>query len=563
MRVATATENLAVEHPELAREWHPSKNGALSPTHVRSKSNKKVWWQCVVSPLHEWEAQVNARHRAGCPHCHKERRFTSMLCRDGKAEERTLGMCPDLMAELVASGDERREVAKLYVGSTRLLSWQCKQGHPRWRNQIRKRAVEGQGCPYCAGKKICAENSLAALNPLVAKEWDTERNFAEGIKGTPDSVSPGDHRRVWWRCAFGHPWPATVKQRVSYKTGCPKCRPKVSRFEVRIACEIAAALGVEVVRGTKVDGVEADIFLPVHRLVVEVDGFPWHSPVYHPGSLERDERKSKRLLAAGYKLLRVREQRLPAVPGCTSVVFNDGEAPIASCKEVVRAVAALLSDSDSNLDERAIAYLRGDALVAEDRYREISLALNLPAAGQSLLDLNPEIAQEWCEAENGPLTPGKLRPGSRLSVKWRCSTCKHIWQAQVSSRTSLKTGCPRCSGRVPTKGETLADLFPGVAREWDFEGNELLPDEVSPFSNRRQWWRCAAGHRWQMTVTNRTRLHQGCPYCAHKRASPEWNLARQYPEVSKFFDREYPEVSKFFDREAKESLIYPGSPRWQ
>ena len=33
-------------------------------------------------------------------------------------------------------------------------------------------------------------------------EWDSERN----LPLTPESVSYGSKRHVWWRCANGHSW---------------------------------------------------------------------------------------------------------------------------------------------------------------------------------------------------------------------------------------------------------------------------------------------------------------------------------------------------------------------
>lgn len=38
---------LSVTHPELAAQWHPTKNAELTPG-----SGKKVWWQCAEgSPM--------------------------------------------------------------------------------------------------------------------------------------------------------------------------------------------------------------------------------------------------------------------------------------------------------------------------------------------------------------------------------------------------------------------------------------------------------------------------------------------------------------------------------
>lgn len=49
------------QNPEIAKEWHPTKNGDLLPTQIFAKtSTKKVWWQCSLG--HEWDAKP--LHRA-------------------------------------------------------------------------------------------------------------------------------------------------------------------------------------------------------------------------------------------------------------------------------------------------------------------------------------------------------------------------------------------------------------------------------------------------------------------------------------------------------------------
>ena len=53
--MAKSKKSLAETHPELATEWHPTKNSLL-PWQVSAGSNKKVWWKCEKGPDHEWEA---------------------------------------------------------------------------------------------------------------------------------------------------------------------------------------------------------------------------------------------------------------------------------------------------------------------------------------------------------------------------------------------------------------------------------------------------------------------------------------------------------------------------
>ena len=65
---------LATLNPRLAKEWHPTKNGDLTPKDVTSSSGKKVWWKC--SKGHEWATTVNHRSNGrGCPYCSGRRRL--------------------------------------------------------------------------------------------------------------------------------------------------------------------------------------------------------------------------------------------------------------------------------------------------------------------------------------------------------------------------------------------------------------------------------------------------------------------------------------------------------
>ena len=67
-------------------------------------------------------------------------------------------------------------------------------------------------------------NDLATLEPEVAREWHPTLNGAL----TPDKVTAGSHRRVWWQCANGHVWKALIYSRAGVqKCGCPVCAGKV------------------------------------------------------------------------------------------------------------------------------------------------------------------------------------------------------------------------------------------------------------------------------------------------------------------------------------------------
>ena len=63
---------LAIVCPELAKEWHPTKNGELTPFDVMPQSHQKVWWKCPNG--HEYQSVIYARKNKGCPICDSEKR---------------------------------------------------------------------------------------------------------------------------------------------------------------------------------------------------------------------------------------------------------------------------------------------------------------------------------------------------------------------------------------------------------------------------------------------------------------------------------------------------------
>ena len=59
--------------PDLAIEWHPTKNGTFRPDQVTLGSSIKVWWKCRVCE-YEWQTTVNHRvNGTGCPACYHKR----------------------------------------------------------------------------------------------------------------------------------------------------------------------------------------------------------------------------------------------------------------------------------------------------------------------------------------------------------------------------------------------------------------------------------------------------------------------------------------------------------
>ena len=59
---------------------------------------------------------------------------------------------------------------------------------------------------------------LSSVRPELTSEW-SERN----LPLTPDSITHGSNKIVWWNGKCGHEWRASIKNRVISGSGCPYC----------------------------------------------------------------------------------------------------------------------------------------------------------------------------------------------------------------------------------------------------------------------------------------------------------------------------------------------------
>ena len=64
---------------------------------------------------------------------------------------------------------------------------------------------------------MAMNNSLAEVHPELVSEW-SEKNLLL----TPDDITFGSNKKVWWKGACGHEWQTSVKAR-SNGEKCPIC----------------------------------------------------------------------------------------------------------------------------------------------------------------------------------------------------------------------------------------------------------------------------------------------------------------------------------------------------
>ena len=189
MKHVQPNRSLAELHPKLAVEWHPTRNGLLTPREFTPGSNKRVWWRCPSRPEHEWQATIASRVAGnGCPMC---------AGRVPTALTSLRALHPALAVEWHPTKNGELTPDDVTSGSGKKVWWRCPMdARHEWKSAVLHR-VNGTGCPVCANRLVTPENSLAQLMPEFAREWHPVKNA--GV--TPNDVTPGSHMKVWWQCA--------------------------------------------------------------------------------------------------------------------------------------------------------------------------------------------------------------------------------------------------------------------------------------------------------------------------------------------------------------------------
>ncbi len=142
---------------------------------------------------------------------------------------------PELIEEWDVEKNEGITPDAFSARNRKKVWWKCKKGHS-WLASINTRTVQKLGCPYCAGQRIITgENDFETWcrknNNRLLDEWDYRRNTEK-----PSEIPKSYKGKIFWKCAMGHEWAATVYNRMN-GTGCPICNTgnNVMRNKVSLA----------------------------------------------------------------------------------------------------------------------------------------------------------------------------------------------------------------------------------------------------------------------------------------------------------------------------------------
>lgn len=320
-RVMAGNNDLEFLNPDLAAQWHPTKNGDFMPSEISPTSNRKVWWLCADDSRHEWEATVKMRHYGkGCPVC--------INYKIVKGINDFATYHPELVPDWVDELNYPLTPYNVAPSANKIVWWKCpKDDRHIYRASINEKDNHKTGCSVCAGRTVIqGVNDAATHYPKLINEWHPTLNghlkFSE--------VTPMSQKSAWWICKIDplHEWKTTIAQRTSGGQRCSKCNFYKTESEFREIfnekTDLDFVSGKVPIRWNIRNSTQIDILNEENKICIEYDGLPshgggWRSPFSPEECLKRDVRKTEALLAAGYTVIRIRAAGLPHVP-----VSSDG-----------------------------------------------------------------------------------------------------------------------------------------------------------------------------------------------------------------------------------------------
>lgn len=131
-----------------------------------------------------WEATVTARRKTlECQWC-AGRRLT--------ASNRLAALHPEIAQLWRPTRNGDLTPTDVRPNSTKAMFWRCPVCEHEWSMSPRRRALQGTGCPACAGWIATTEYNLAAACPDLAREWHPP---ATGTSPRPTSPHAAAARR--------------------------------------------------------------------------------------------------------------------------------------------------------------------------------------------------------------------------------------------------------------------------------------------------------------------------------------------------------------------------------
>ncbi len=513
--------SLQDNNPVLSKEWHPYRNGTLTPADVLSNSSKYAWWKCPTCG-YEWRSRIYSRNIGiGCPVC---------------AGQVTVAGINDLATtnpELLEEWDYEKNTIlpeSIMAGSSKKkVWWKCKTCGNEWLATPSNRK-KGIGCPICGQKKKVASykrnavqrrGSLLDLSPDFLSEWDYELNKT----CTPADFTIHSGNKVWWKCKkCGNSWEASIAHRADGR-GCPKCG------KMEVAKKLVAASAEK----GSIDITNPDI--------AEEWDYQKNDPL-KPSDLSIGSNRKVwwKCKVCGHEWYATPHSRVKGrMRGCPecSHAYQISEAELT----VLYYVSIAFPDAENSwkpkwLDRKSVdIYIPSINLAIEydggawhkDTDKDYKKTQLLNDHGVSLIRIREALAPNL---NDGSYQITSYRTSEDMTVlekpirELMLYLAEH-YNCELVEDIDITRDYPQIVEAIKHRKylRSFEYKYPDIAAEWNYEKNgDLLPSLVAASSGKKVWWKCkTCGHEWKAVVSSRS-SGRGCPECGKKK---RWITRRQ------------------------------------
>ncbi len=343
--------------------------------------------------------------------------------------------------------------AKLTCGSSKVVHWicdvKCCSTTHAWKADIYSR-TKGSRCPYCFGTSVCDCNRLS-LSLDIMKQWDYKKNV--GLD--PAKLARGSNKVVHWICevkccSVEHSFEAAIHQRTS-GSKCPYCSTNGKKI-----CDCnRLSSNLELMK--QWDYVKNNIdpalvctgsSTPVHWICSNKCCSVEHSWMASPGmrtyknptgcpfcSKNTETPCFCKSVASNTKMMEMwNDQKNPQF-----LSLGSGQNVEWKCTKENNPKKECMCKHEWSAAPLTIF----NALKENRKTQGCPFCQNRQPCCQTLQNLFPIISKQW-NYEKNMQSPSDYAAHSDEQAFWTCDE-GHVWEAAISSRTTNKTGCPKCS----------------------------------------------------------------------------------------------------------------------
>lgn len=411
--VVAGINDLTTTFPEVAALWHSELNPGVAPTQVTAGSQRRVWWRCPDG--HAYCASVSDRVR----------RRSSVGCNICSGRVIVAGI-NDLASIFPSTRDlwdsdknDPYNPQQVYYRSQKCFYWKREQCGHSWHASVRKQVDRSHECPICfeqhvRGKPrfLPGQVPLSVANPEISNDWHDSKNYPL----TPDAITYGSHRVVWWLCQRGHEYSMAVTDRTrsANARSCPICSGR------------KILVGLNDLKTTHPQLVKEWHVTKNFGVTVEEVSKGSHKKVWWQGSCGHEWQQQ----------VRARALNSQGCPICAGNALLQGENDLLTVRPELAAQWDIEKNGDLSPSDvmpnsmRKVWWLcpRGHswASTVNNRFKGNGCRFcgnRFPLEGVSdLATTNPELIAEWNHAKNGDVRPSNVGAGSSAVVWWICGS---------------------------------------------------------------------------------------------------------------------------------------------